>query len=274
MKNSYIKNWFSEFPSLRFTLSKEDKEVLDKINPADYKDHNLTRETEVIRIIDEHKPQAWKWVRLYPNLKNLTAEDYAILDHIVPNDFVGEVTEDDVRRVIAYRKDNLRKKKEAESAIKAKAYYERNKKAIEQEERTRTKLPKVTIFLTLLGIAFLTPGIRCLGTDIDAVPYLIIGAALIFFPWLYGALVLKKLDKNPVIPRNKPRKARMTWSSVMFIICYYAGVLGIGIALGTVLVWERLGFDAAEQTLYTGVIIVAASFIMFFISALATPSKD
>lgn len=274
MKNSYIKIWFSEFPSLRFTLSKEDKEVLDKINPADYKDHNLTRETEVIRIIDEHKPQAWKWVRLYPNLKNLTKEDYVILDHIVPNDFVGEVTEDDVRRVIAYRKDNLRKKKEAEAATKAKAYYERNKKAIEQEERTRTKLPKVTIALSICGIAFLTPGIRCLGTNIDAVPYLIMGAVLILFPWLYGALVLKKLDKNTVIPRNKPRKARMTWSSVMFIICYYAGVLGIGIALGTVLVWERLGLDAAEQTLYTGTIIVAASFITFFISALATPSKD
>lgn len=273
MKNSYIKIWFSEFPSLRFTLSKEDKEVLDKINPADYRDYNLTRETEVIRIIDEHKPQAWKWVRLYPNLKNLTAEDYAILDHIVPNDFVGEVTEDDVRRVIAYRKENLRKQQEAEVAKAAKAYYEKNKRAIEQEERTRTKLPKITVAFTICGVAFLTPGIRCLGTEIDAVPYLVLGAVLVLLPWLYGALILRRLDKKTVIPKNKPEKAEMTWASVLFIVCYYIGVIGLGIALGTVLVWERLGLDAAEETLYTGAIIVAASLVLFFISAITTPSK-
>lgn len=274
MKNSYIKNWFSEFPSLRFTLSKEDKEVLDRINPADYRDYNLTRETEVIRIIDEHKPQAWKWVRLYPNLRNLTAEDYAILDHIVPNDFVGEVTEDDVRRVIAYRKDNLHKQQEAEVAKAAKAYYEKNRKAIEQEERTRTKLPKVTIAFSICGIAFLTPGIRCLGTEIDAVPYLVLGATLILLSWLYGALTLRRLDKKTVIPKSKPEKVEVTWASVLFIVCYYMGVIGLGIALGTVLVWERLGLDAAEETLYTGAIIVAASLILFFISAITTPSKE
>lgn len=274
MEKSYLNQWLSEFPRLRFLLSKGDLDVLSKINPADYALHNLTRETEVIRIINDHKPQAWKWVRLFPNLQNLSAEDYAILDHIVTNDYIGEVTEQDILRIIAYRKDELRKKKEAEKAQKAKEYYQDNKAAIEKEERFRYKLSKAPIFFTTIGVAVVTPGVACINAGVNPIPYFLLGGALIIAPWLYGARKLKSLDKNSVIPRNKEEKVKMDITTILFIVCYYAGVIGLGILLGSLPTWERLGWYTAEQTMMTGFITIAASVIVFLIAVIATPVRE
>ena len=54
MKTSYLNTWLQDFPKLAYLLSSEDKAVLDKIDPRKYQHHNLTRETEVIRIINDH----------------------------------------------------------------------------------------------------------------------------------------------------------------------------------------------------------------------------
>lgn len=275
MKQSYLKEWFGLFPDLRFLLSKKDKEVLNEINPAKYRDFNLTRNTEVIRIIEDHKPQAWKWVSLYPRLKDLPAEDYAILDHIVPNDYVGDVTEEDVRRIIAYRKENLRKEKAKEAENKAKAYYRNNATAIAKEERKRTSLTKVPQWATVLGSAFITGGVSMIGSAVNPVPYFVVGVPLLVLPWLACSLVMKKLDANSVIPKAvKPIKAGFGFLDVAFIALLFIALIGVGILAGSGLVWERLGWPSAEPVFWTGLITIVGSAFLFVIFAIATPHRD
>ena len=270
----YLKNWLGEFPNLRFILSAEDKKVLDTINPYKYKDHNLTRETEVIRIINDHKPQAWKWVRLYPNLKNLPAEDYAILDHIVTTDYMTEITEDDVRRIIAYRKENIRKEKAKQVEDNARLYYQNHADEIAEEERTRTRLSKVPQWTTVIGTSFVTAGIAMHGTAIAPLPYFIIGIPTIVLPWLVCSLAMKRLDYNSITPRPSKDDTKLGFLSVAFIALFYIGLLGLGVLLGTVFVWERLGWGSAEPVFWTGLLSIIGAASLFILFAIATPSKE
>lgn len=270
---SYLNNWLGDFPNLRFILSAEDKKVLSTINPYKYKDHNLTRETEVISIINEHKPQAWKWVRLYPSLKSLPPEDYAILDHIVTTHFIGEVTEEDIRRIIAYRKENLRKAKAKEEEDKARSYYELHADEIAKEEKSRTTLSKVPQWGLVLGTAFTTTGVAMVGTAIDPVPYIFLGALTIILPWLICSILLKELDYNSVTPRPIKSTDGLDFLTVVYIIFFYIGLLGLGILLATPLVWERLSWAEAEPIFWTGLLAIIGSAVLFVISAIATPSK-
>lgn len=270
MKTSHLNKWLANFPDLRFLLSKEDKDILDTIDPVKYQDFNITKETEVVRIINDHKPQAWKWVRLYPSLKNLPAEDYVILDHIIPNDFLGEVTENDIRRIIAYRKAEIRKTKEKDKATQAKQYFEDHKAEIEREEKDRARLTNIVKYTSLAGVSFITAG-AVLSSSI----HFGIGAGLIALPLLVGAICLKKLDKNSVIPRPiKRAEGKLDFLSVAFIILYYIGFIGMGITLGMFLVWELASWDTAESVMLTGLSIIGASVMLFLIIAIATPSKE
>lgn len=270
MKTSHLKEWFAEFPNLRHLLSKEDKDILNKIDPVEYQYFNITRETEVVRIINDHKPQAWKWIKLYPSLRNLPAEDYAILDHIVPNDYLGEVTETDVRRIIAYRKAEIRKGKEKDKAMQAKQYYEDNKAGIEKEEKDRSRLTNIVKYSALAGVTLITSGIAS-----PSPIHLGIGVGLIVLPLLASAIRLKKLDRNSVIPKPIERDdSKLDFLSVAFIILYYIGFIGMGITLGMFPVWELAGWDTAETVMFTGLSTIGASVILFLIAAVATPSKD
>lgn len=270
MKTSHLKEWFIEFPNLRFLLSKEDKDILDGIDPVEYQDFNLTKETEVVRIINDHKPQAWKWVRLYPSLKNLPAEDYVILDHIVPSDFLGEVTEADIRRIIAYRKAKIKEDKENSRAFKAKQYYEDHKTEISKEEKDRSRITSIVKYTSLAGIAFTTAGI-VLRSPI----HLGIGAGLIALPLLMSAICLKKMDKNSVIPKPIKRdNSKLDFVSASFIVFYYIGFIGMGITLGMFLVWELGGWGTARSVMLAGLSTIGASVILFLITAIATPSKE
>ena len=270
----YLRNWLGEFPNLRFILSAEDKKVLDTINPYKYKDHNLTRETEVIRIINDHKPQAWKWVKLYPNLRNLSAEDYAILDHIVPTDYMTEITENDVRRIIAYRKENIRKEKAKQVEDSARLYYQNHADEIAEEERTRTRLSKIPQWTTVLGTSFITAGIAMHGTAIAPLPYFIIGISTIVLPWLGCSLAMKKLDSDSVTPHLGKDGTKLGFLSVAFIALFYIGLLGLGVLLGTTLVWERLGWGNAEPVFWIGLLSIIGAASLFIIFAIATPSKE
>ena len=275
MKQSHLNTWLGNFPNLRFILSKEDKAVLDTIDPAKYIDFNLTKETEVIRIINDHKPQAWKWVRLFPDLKNLSAEDYAILDHIVPNDFVGDVTEADLKRIIAYRKDNLRKAQAKEAEDLAKAYYRDHADEIAREEKDRTLLSKIPQWATVIGTSFITAGVAMHGTAIDPLPYFVIGVPVIVLPWLICSSIIKKLDSESVIPRAIDLgDTRLGFLATAFIILFYAALIGLGIFLGTAFVWERLGWGSAEPIFWTGLLTIIGSAFLFVMLAIATPSKD
>lgn len=270
MKTSHLKEWFAEFPSLRFLLSKEDKDILDKIDPVEYQDFNLTKETEIVRIINDHKPQAWKWVRLYPSLKDLSVEDYVILDHIVPSDFLGEVTETDIRRIIAYRKAKIRGDKENSRAFKAKQYYEDHKAEISKEEKDRSRITSTIKYASLTGIAFTTAGIV-----FKNVCTLGVGIGLIVLPLLINAIRLKRMDRNSVIPKPiKQDNSRLDFASAAFIILYYIGFIGMGITLSTLLIWGLDDWDTARSVLVTGLSTIGASVILFLITAIATPPKE
>lgn len=270
MNPHYLNTWLQEFPKLAYLLNKEDKGILDKIDPRQYQYFNLTQETEVIRIINDHKPQAWKWERLFPALKNLPPEDYVILDHIVPNEYLGEVTEADVRRIIEYRKSEMRKEKENSDAFKAKQYYQDHKDEIEQEEKARDRITKVVKYTSLIGASFLTASV-VLKSGLHAC----IGGGLIVLPLLITAIRLKELDRNSVIPRPiKKMDGQLDFLSIAFIVLYYIGFIGMGITLGMFLVWELAGWDTARAVMMTGLSTIGVSVILFLITAIATPSKD
>ena len=270
MNPHYLNTWLQEFPKLAYLLNKEDKSILDKINPRQYQYFNLTQETEVIRIINNHKSQAWKWVRLFPALKNLPPEDYVILDHIIPNEYLGEVTESDVRRVIEYRKNKIKEERENSEAFKAKQYYEDHKDEIEKEERTRDRITKVVKYTSLIGVSFLTSSVV-----LKSGLYACIGGGLIVLPLFITAFRLKELDRNSVIPRPiKKMDGKLDFLSVAFIVLYYIGFIGMGITLGMLLVWELDGWDTARTVMMTGLSTIGVSVILFLITAIAIPSKD
>lgn len=269
----YLKNWLGEFPNLRFILSVEDKKVLDTINPYKYKDHNLTKETEVIRIINEHKPQAWKWIKLYPNLKNLSAEDHAILNHIVPTDYMTEITEDDVRRIIAYRKENIRKEKAKQIEDNARLYYQNHADEIAEEERRRTRISKIPQWTTVIGTSFITAGIAMHGASVAPLPYFIIGIPTIVLPWLMCSLAIKKLDYNSIAPRPNKNDIEFGFLSIAFIVLFYIGLLGLGVLFGAALIWERTDWSNAESTFWTGLFSIIGAASLFIMFAIATPSK-
>lgn len=274
MEPSYLNIWLKDFPKLKILLSKEDKEVLDKINPKKYVDFNLTKESEVIRIIDDHKPQAWKWIQMYPNLRDLPPEDYAVLDRIVPSDYISEVTEEDVRRIIAYRKENARKKKSQEAEDKARRYYEEHAKDIAQEEKDRTFLSKIPHYSLLFGISFITAGIVVSDTAIPSLPYFLIGVPSIVIPWVLCSLVLKKLDKSSVTPKSVHTKDdRIDFISAVFILCFYIGLVGVGIFLGSMIIWQVLSWTQAEGVFFTGLLTLVGSAFLFLLIAIVTPSK-
>lgn len=270
MNSHHLNTWLQEFPKLAYLLNKEDKSILDKIDPLQYQYFNLTQETEVIRIINDHKPQAWKWERLFPALKDLSPEDHVILDHIVPNEYLGEVTEADVRRIIEYRKSETRKEKENSEAFKAKQYYQDHKDEIEQEEKTRDRITKVVKYTSLTGVSFLTASV-VLKSGLHAC----IGGGLIVLPLLITAFRLKELDRNSVIPRPiKKMDGKLDFLSIAFIVLYYIGFIGMGITLGMFLVWELAGWYTAREVMMTGLSTIGVSVILFLITAIATPSKD
>lgn len=268
METIYLKEWFAEFPNLRFLLNREDKEVLSKINPREYQYHNLTQEAEVVRIINAHKPQAWKWVKMFPNLQNLPTEDYVILDHLSPSDYLGEITEADVRRIIDYRKSQAKKDKEKSDALKAKQYYENHKTDIEKEEKTRSSLTKVVKYTALGGIALLTTGIV-----LHSSVYSLTGAGLIILPLLSSTIRLKKLDKNSVALKSVKDDEKLDFITAVFVILYYIGFIGMGITLGMLPLWELVGWDTAKSVMLIGLSLIGASVILFLAIAIATSSN-
>lgn len=270
MKKSYLKEWLSNFPNLTFLLSSEDKSVLDTIDPRQYEYFNLTRDEEVVRIINEHKPQAAKWERLFPGLQNISSEDRAILDHIVPTDYLDGITEEDIRRIIEYRKSEYKKSNEDLEEHRARQYYESHKKEIAREEKSRSRLVNIVKGTTIAGIALATAGIVA-----PSFTHLCIGVSTITAPLLLSALFLQKLDRRSIIPRPvKPTKDRLDILTVAFIILYYIGLIGLGITLGTLFVWDLVGWDTAETVLLTGLTTIGASVILFLLIAIAIPSKD
>lgn len=270
MKLHYLKTWLQEFPKLAYLLNKEDKDILDKIDPRQYQYFNLTQETEIIRIINDHKPQAWRWESLFPALKNLPPEDYVILDHIVPNEYLGEVTEADVRRIIEYRKSEMRKERENSEALKAKQYYQDHKDKIKQEEKVRDHITKVIKYTSLAGVSFITA-----SAVLKSILHACIGGGLVILPLLITAIRLEELDRNSVIPKpTKKMDDKLDFRSIVFIALYYIGFIGMGITLGMFLVWELAGWDTARAVMMAGLSTIGVSVTLFLITAIATPSKD
>lgn len=268
METIYLKEWFAEFPNLRFLLSREDKEILSKINPREYQDFNLTKETEVVRIINDHKPQAWKWIKMFPNLENLPKEDYVILDHLSPSDYLGEITEADVRRIIDYRKSQAKKDKEKLDALKAKQYYENHKTEIEREEKIRSFLTKVVKYTALGGISLITTGVV-----LHSLMYSLTGAGLIILPLLSSTIRLKKLDKNSVALKPAKNDEKLDFITVVFVVLYYIGFIGMGITLGMFPLWNLAGWDTAKPVMLIGLSLISVSVILFLSIAIATSSE-
>ena len=269
MKTSYLKKWLQEIPELRTYLSNEDKQILDTIDPLKYVNHNLTRPEEIVRIIDDHKPQAWKWERMFPGLKNLSAEDRIILDHIVPTDYLTSITEEDIRRIITYRKNNIRMSAEEEASRKAKVYYETHKEEIQKEEKKRDNIAQHFKWSLIGGTAMLT-----LGCALHTPILPIIGSGLIALFAFSGAETLKNLDSRSVLPKNRNTGDRLDFLSASFVVIYFITLIGIGMLLGSLLAWIIAGWDVSQSLIYISVAIIVIPFLLFLLIASVAPSKE
>lgn len=265
---AFNKYWFSQFPGLKVKLSQAEKDILDKIDPADYMLANITRESEVIDIISRHKPQAWKWERVYPGLKNLPAEDHDILDTMSPDDFITEMTEKDVLNMIKYYKDKKSKSLEDLKKAAAEKYYAEHKEEIEEESRLRSKLTKRLSWSMMAGIALITAGITMAsGILISSGVAILITANILYDKKLYD---LNSNTVIPPVPSDMP--AKLDYSSVLFIVFYYVGFIGAGMALGSSIIWAMSGWNTAEPVLLAGLFTISGSVLLFLFLLVISPS--
>lgn len=269
--DNYLNTWLSNFPDLRHLLSEQDKAILGTIDPMKYIYHNLTRNSEVIRIINEHKPQAWKWEKMFPNLKNLSPEDHAILDKMVTTNYITDLTEEDVLRIIEFRKKNARKELEESEAKRAEKYYAEHEEEILKERRDRRRLIAFNKWIVWFGLGFLTAGIV-----LQSLMHIVIGVILAGGAWAITTALLKKLNMNSVIPKptHKVDDPKLGTDGWVFLILYYVGYLGTAIMLGSLLIWGAIDWDAAETIMYVGLITACASILTTGIMIVATSSQE
>lgn len=269
MKNSYLHTWILNFPDLQYLLSLEDKKILDGIDPLKYSYRNMTKSSEVIRIIDDYKPQAWKWERMYPGLKSLSAEDHAILEHIVPTDYIGDITEADIRRIIEYRKRNKRKEEDDKSIEEARKYYADHETEILKEQRERTRLTKFFKYSLVAGIVTFSTGV-----SLKSSPYLASGLLVLSLSIAHTLRKTLRLNKGSVIPTQKKDDSKMGAGAVMAVVSYYIGLVGVSIALSSLLTWLHIGWYEASRSLTLGISIAGVSILLFVITMLAVLPKD
>lgn len=268
MKNNYLHQWLIQFPDLEWMLSTKEKNILSGVDPAKYVDHNFTNAREVKAIIRDYEPQAWKWIRRFPALKDLPPEDYVILDHICTHHFQLEVTEADIRRVIEYRKKQEREKKDKDSRYKAKIYYETHKEEIAAEEKERNRMAKSFKNEIIIGTAMIYGGAAVaragyleVGSGIA-----LLGSLVILCPTIRKIYKLKYLDETTVIPKNKPDGSGLGAIATIFVICYYAGLVGMGILLSCPVLWYALGWSVAAHALEIGLGFVLVPAIIILIA--------
>lgn len=268
MKNNYLHQWLTLFPDLEWMLSPKKKNILNGVDPAKYIDHNFTNAREVVAIIRDYEPQAWKWIRRFPALKDLPPEDYVILDHICTHHFQLEVTEADIRRIIEYRKKQEREKKDKDSRYKAKIYYETHKEEIIAEEKERNKMAKsfkngiiISTAMIYSGAAIARAGHVEAGSGIA-----LLGSLVMICPTIRKINRLKYLDENTVIPKNKPDKSGLGAAATIFVICYYVGLVGMGILLSYPVLWYALGRSATAHALEIGLGLMLVPAIIILIA--------
>jgi len=269
MKTKYLGEWLLDFPELDRLLSYEEKEILNEMNPAEYVNMNLTQSSEVIRLINYNKPHAKQWIRLFPNLQHLSTEDYFVLDHIAPTDFIGLMTEEDVMRVIGYRKKLAREKKDREDIAALDEYFKTHRDEIEEEDRKRSEIQSVPAPFTICGSACITTSLR-LSIDYS-LPLAIIGAALIVVPWTICTIKMNRLNRNTVYPKiQRPTGDKMDVTTLAVVMWYGSILIGTGVCLGSLVLIFIIGWSEASKILFYGLIIMLSLSVITILSIILT----
>ena len=270
MRRPFIDEWFADFPNLAQILNEEEKAILNTIDPRTYMDRYLL-EKDVIRIINRNKPQAWRWVRLFPNLKDLPPEDYAILDHIYPGDFFGEMTEEGLLNIIQYRKKELEKEKEEAERLEREQYYKEHKEEIDRENRLRKENTSYAKWSLVFGVVLTTTGVA-----IRSIPVICVGIATTIILETLCTRELQKLNENSVLPKpKKDVEIKLDFDLIAFVALYYIGLIGFSICLASIPVLGLSGWDVAERVLFTGSLAISAALALFVIFLIVIPhSKE
>lgn len=273
MEQTHTKKWFKLFPDLRFLLSKEDKEVLGKLDPTDYIDYNITSEAEVIKIVNRHKCYGWVWMRRFPNLKNLSTEEQVILDHIYPGDFISNLTEADIRRIVAYRKSNKEKAEDEERVSEARKYYKEHETEIRKEIKTRDFLTYASKFAIIGGSALATAGII-----ISSAPCIIGGVLTAVIPNLLSIKKLKNLNSHTVLPKQDtdpdPLPTKQKRMTIAMVIAYFVWLIGISALAGAFITGLLTDWDQGTFSITITGSAAILGLIVFLILAIVTPSKE
>lgn len=275
MDNLYLDRWLSDFPTLKGTLSLEQQEVLNRLNPADYKDKNLTSDWEVIYLINDHMSFAAKWIELYPNLASLPEDDYKILDHIVYDQF--KKTEDDLRNLIKCRKDELAADEHEKKVQERAEFFRQHKEEIDREIREQnrnTKLSRLFMFITFALAS--TATVCIIQKDLPRILLFSGLTILLGVAPIVGLIInLHHLKKNTIIPKPiDPIKGNMDIAFIGSIVFLYISFIGEGIILGSPLTYYLYGWYHTLGQVYTGAIVTGISFLIFIIITLVSNSKE
>ncbi len=222
----------------------------------------------MLRIIEEHRPSAWVWTRLYPKLNDLSKEDREILDKISPLQFVDEVTEQDLRNIIEHRKKNRKSEVDKKKEREALAYYEKHKKEIESEERGRKKATSVAKWAVLGGISLLSAGI-----SLHSYIGIVIGSGLITLGPLSSISKLRVIDSSSVAPKKKQEVVKFNLSDILFMVSYLTAFIATGILIGSFLVWAKAGWDIAARVMSVGGVTMVVAAILLVLAVIVTPSS-
>lgn len=271
MDNLYLDRWLRNFPTLGRKLSKEQRGVLNEINPSKYVLHNLTRDWEVIRIIDDHMPQASKWINRFPDLKNLPKEDYIILDRIVYSQFEADlVTENDIRNIIKYRKEK-KAEDENEARVQERAkFFNQHKEEIDREERERNRISKLTRIFMIVFLILASTTVVCI-TQKDfprIISYSVLTTLFGVTPLILLIARLYHLNKHTIIPKPlESVQAKLGVVTKMSLASLFGCFIGEGIFFGSAITYGLYGWYPALSQVYTGAIVTGVAFVLFILFA-------
>lgn len=213
--------------------------------------------------MEEKKRYAEIWFRVHPNLRNLPAEDIAVLDTIDILDFPGvEMTEEDVKRAIQYFKNEEKKRLRA---IEDKKLDEELKKFREnggnELYESEGFLAKTSMFATALGVYMILVDIAMQGRPILG----LIGAAIVVASEAYSARKISKINKQKAKAVDKvDGKDVSSIEIIIFIAFYYMFILAISMLIAGLSV---LYFNPVLGNIYISgsIMLIIILSVLFFI---------
>ena len=236
MTDKYFSSW--DFIEDIESLSQEEKEILNEVDPFFYRFYGIHTLEEVRKIIRRNSSQLERWKTLYPGMV-LDEEEKEILDKTPTEDFFTtqelNFTEKDIREYLRKKKDELlleKQKKESEEFLKTFPEFK-------QVEERANSISRTTTTGVILGIIFISIGMTALSEQ-PSVYFIVAGILAITgtLCWSNTGERAENYKKNTEIQtrRNKSIQRKPTDSSdVLGLVFVLSGIISVGLLVGYVI---------------------------------------